>query len=311
MGYPKHPREGQVTPDEVAPGERLLTARDITTPELAEVRMSGKTATRRGPAPRKAVPAEVMKAMRKTAMHAGRDTTEQRPTSVAPTELEIPMTDGTTETMIAADVRLNDRQELKDAPPPPPGYRYNLVGRLVPLIELRIPLTDPKGKALFLDILELTGSARTGLDALGIASIKCLQSELARDAAFNEAYDVALERHRDRIYAAARHRAVEGYEVPIVGGRNKDEIVAYERKYSDNIMMLMLKRHFPEFREAGSAAGPKITVNTDNRSVNVTGVDVTKLDREQRKKLRDFLESLPAADRPAIMDASSTEKETK
>lgn len=176
--------------------------------------------------------------------------------------------------------------EATDAPPPPPGYRYDIRGRLLPLLQTRLPLTDPQAQEIFLEILELTGNARAALDALGIVTPEAINTHIQRDPAFAERIQIAVERHRQKIYAAAFQRAVHGYEVPIVGGQFKDEIVAYERRYSDSLMALLLKRHFPEFREAGASSTTKVTVNNQP----VLKVDVSALPKKKRDALRLFLE---------------------
>lgn len=67
------------------------------------------------------------------------------------------------------------------------------------------------------------------------------------NAEYNEFMDDALAYYADTVVGAAHQRAVHGYTVPIVGGRNKDEIVAHEVRYSDSLMAMMLKTVDPRF----------------------------------------------------------------
>lgn len=178
------------------------------------------------------------------------------------------------------------------APPPPAGYRYSLLGKLVPLMETRVSLATHEGQAIFLEVLELTGSTRSAMDAIGMISHSSLQGCLDRMPELSEAYDAAMDRHRATIYKAAHARAVHGYDVPIVGGQFKDTIVAYERRYSDGIMALMLKRHFKEFADT-SGQGAKVTINNTNQTAALGVVDLSKLNKEQRSQLRGFLAAEP------------------
>lgn len=170
-----------------------------------------------------------------------------------------------------------------DLPPPPPGYRYTMDGRLVPFLETRLPIDTVEAQAVYCTILQITGSKRAAADAVGHASVVRIEKQLALDPIFHENTQVALDRHREAIYAAAHSRATVGYLVPVIGGKNKDEIVAYERRYSDTLLALLLKRHFPEF---AAAATPKLTVNNTQNNVNLSTPDLSKLSREQRDRIR-------------------------
>lgn len=150
----------------------------------------------------------------------------------------------------AATLRLASGQALvRDAPPPPPGYRYTLDGRCIPLKELQMDINDPAAQAIFLEIIEKTGSLRAACDAIGMENPQDAIIHMKSHPTFASRLESSVERHRQTLYNAAYQRAVHGYERPIVGGRNKDEIVAHERVYSDSLLAMLLKRHFPEFRE--------------------------------------------------------------
>lgn len=184
---------------------------------------------------------------------------------------------------------------MMQAPHPPPGYRYDLIGKLVPVLQTRIPICEPEAQKLFLDVLEITGSVRAACDACGIMAVSTVEHHMNRDPDFEQRFEAAMQRHRDQLYAAAVQRAVHGYDVPIVGGPYKDEIVAYERKYSDSLLALLLKRHIPEFREAAASSSTKVTINNQPNNVKV-GVDISKLDKSQRQQLRGFLADMPEAE---------------
>ena len=78
----------------------------------------------------------------------------------------------------------------------------------------------------------------------------------ARDssATFRAAWDEALEEARELLEAEARRRASIGVDEPVF---YKGKVVGHIRKYSDNLLMFLLKAHWPEkFRDAVEYSGP-------------------------------------------------------
>lgn len=216
-----------------------------------------------------------------------RSSTQPTNTRVSPSATEsIEDLPTTTRTLTAIPPHELPREVQRDAPPPPPGYRYTLDGRLVPLVESIADLRDPASQAVACEIVERVGSLRAAADALGV-SLPKLKSALAADPEFCEAMEAGADRHRNAIYESAYRRATEGYDVPIVGGRNKDEIVAYERRYSDSLTKTLLQRHFPEFRDQKPVSVVNVTSNTLN------AFDPAKLDRTDRDHLRRILKAGP------------------
>jgi hypothetical protein len=192
------------------------------------------------------------------------------------------------------------RAELRDAPPPPDGYRYTLDGRLVPLGESTTDIATVEAQAIACEIVEKTGSLQAAADALCIR-LSTLKLQLRKDVEFQEAMDESADRHRQAIYQSAYQRAVVGYDVPIVGGKEKNEIVAYERRYSDTLTALMLKRHFTEFREAAKpVANVTVTNNTLNVDSNIDEKKLAKLTREERAVLKKILKDQPEDTTPVL-----------
>lgn len=195
----------------------------------------------------------------------------------------------TTRKLVAVPTHLLevDPLSVRDAPPPPPGYRYTLDGRLVPLLDSRADLSEPSAQAVVCEIAEATGNLRAACDALGVTKNQ-LMKRIEEDPLFQEALEAACDRHRNKLYESAYRRAVHGHLVPIVGGPDKNEIVAYERRFSDSLTKEMLRRHFPEFREA--AKSPNATFNKTTVNVGVGGgptlEELRKLSREERGQLR-------------------------
>ena len=116
-------------------------------------------------------------------------------------------------------------------------------------------------KPLFLDALRGTGNVRLAASNADVARQVAYR---ARDssATFRADWDEALEEARELLEAEARRRAAIGVEEPVF---YKGQVVGHIRKYSDNLLMFLLKAHWPEkFREnlsidqrvSGSDGGP-------------------------------------------------------
>ena len=111
-------------------------------------------------------------------------------------------------------------------------------------------MTQKKGrrswKPLFLDTLRGTGNVRLAASNAGVARQVVYR---ARDssATFRVDWDEAIEEARELLEAEARRRAAVGIDEPVF---YKGEVVGHIRKYSDNLLMFLLKAHWPEkFRE--------------------------------------------------------------
>ena len=114
-------------------------------------------------------------------------------------------------------------------------------------------------KPLFLDTLRGTGNVRLAASNADVAPQVAYR---ARDssATFRADWDEALEEARELLEAEARRRAAIGVDEPVF---YKGKVVGHIRKYSDNLLMFLLKAHWPEkFREnhavehSGPGGGP-------------------------------------------------------
>ena len=120
-----------------------------------------------------------------------------------------------------------------------------------------VPFTSDR-KQQFLDLFrshpELKGCRGLCAEAVGV-SITTLYDHLKRDPEFAEAFEDALQAFIDEnMFAPALKRARDGVERPIIGGKFKDEIITYERVYSDSLMAMMLRAHRAEFKDGKDAA---------------------------------------------------------
>ena len=145
-------------------------------------------------------------------------------------------------------------------------------------------------KPLFLDTLRGTGNVRLAASNADVARQVAYR---ARDSSptFRADWDEALEEARELLEAEARRRAAVGVEEPVF---YKGAVVGHIRKYSDNLLMFLLKAHWPDkFREnvsvdqrvSGRDGGPVKTEHTFTPSQELWDEVVRK--RVEFEKLRD------------------------
>lgn len=100
----------------------------------------------------------------------------------------------------------------------------------------------------------LNSYARTGLVFVSCKSAGVSEETVrhyTRDniEGFADEYAEAKGMYRDSLEAEIHRRAVLGVEEPIVGGKDRDEIVTYVTRYSDRLLEFHSKRHIAEYRE--------------------------------------------------------------
>ena len=101
-------------------------------------------------------------------------------------------------------------------------------------------------KQLFLDTLRGTGNVRLSARNANVTR-QVVYRARDRSAKFRADWDEALEEARELLEAEARRRAAIGVDEPVF---YKGEVVGHIRKYSDTLLMFLLKAHWPEkFRE--------------------------------------------------------------
>jgi hypothetical protein len=103
-------------------------------------------------------------------------------------------------------------------------------------------------KEVFITAYAQCGQIQRSCDAVGI-TWKSYMRERQRDPEFAERCDEAERRYADALIVELRRRAVDGWEEPVVGGRNRDEIVAYVKKYDSNLLLAELRKRVPEYKE--------------------------------------------------------------
>lgn len=97
-------------------------------------------------------------------------------------------------------------------------------------------------RAAFLEALSGTGNVSAAARAAG-ASRSGAYALKAADAGFAAEWADALETAVDALDAEARRRALEGVEVPHF---HQGRVAGTVRKYSDSLLMFLLRAHRPE-----------------------------------------------------------------
>lgn len=106
----------------------------------------------------------------------------------------------------------------------------------------------PEVLELFLDHIRKTGRKYESAKIAGV-SYATLSTYMNKNM-WNLADRVAeaMEDYREAIEQEIHRRAIEGVPEPIIGGKDRDEIITYVQRYSDRLLEFHAKRHIPEYR---------------------------------------------------------------
>jgi len=114
-------------------------------------------------------------------------------------------------------------------------------------------------KVQFLEEFVRSGLMYEAAEKVGVTGAT-IMSHAKEDEAFGAAYEEAKQLCIDTtLVKEARRRALEGTDKPLIGGRNKDEIIAYEKIYDSRLHELLLKASRPEEYRENAKAGINIT----------------------------------------------------
>lgn len=95
-----------------------------------------------------------------------------------------------------------------------------------------------------------------------------VRSYLKTNPLFQEMVEDAKAIYRDKIVRAVHERAVEGIQEPLLGGRERNQVVGYKRVYSDRLLELEAKRVEHSYRDKGgieiNTGGGVMVVNAGN-----------------------------------------------
>jgi hypothetical protein len=124
---------------------------------------------------------------------------------------------------------------------------------------------DADRKQRFLAFFEQHGLFYQAAAAAGVSG-QCVRDHLKADADFKAAFDEAEGAFKDRVEQEVQRRAVEGYDeyVTCKDGLVKDEQgnPVMQRRYSDKLLELFIKRLRPEAFRENRAAQVAVNVNT-------------------------------------------------
>ena len=106
---------------------------------------------------------------------------------------------------------------------------------------------DDTAKGVFLNVLGKTGRRQQAADAAGVC-LHTVNAHREDDPEFERAYQRALGKWADTIHTLAIKLA-NGVKKPIIGGKDKDQIVAHELVHATNLLAMEMKRTNPEYKE--------------------------------------------------------------
>ena len=111
----------------------------------------------------------------------------------------------------------------------------------------------PPWKRNFLTYLSSSGNVSASAEAAGTSRRNAYKARYSSEA-FAAKWDEAIAQATDKLELEARRRAVSGVDEPIY---YKGQLVTTIKKYSDNLLITLLKAHRPEkFRERFEHTGP-------------------------------------------------------
>ncbi len=153
----------------------------------------------------------------------------------------------------------------------------------------------PDRQAMYLFLLETTGMAGKSAVQAGVSqsavSYRTNPNSPGFDPEFRQSVEDAKNLYNESIETEIHRRGVHGWKEPVFGGKDRDQIVGYVRKYSDQLLMQHAKARNPIYKD-------KLQVTKDEGETAATPLTeaMANLGREQRAKLKDFMKSLEPSD---------------
>jgi hypothetical protein len=107
---------------------------------------------------------------------------------------------------------------------------------------------DDAAKERYLTVLAATGFKTRAALAAGV-SCQTVGTHAENDPDFAEAMQGALEQYHARFMEHWDELVYEGTEEPIIGGKDRDEVIAHKRVYPINLIAMEARRVEPGFKE--------------------------------------------------------------
>jgi hypothetical protein len=103
---------------------------------------------------------------------------------------------------------------------------------------------DDQKRDRFLTFFRERGLFMRACEASGV-SPGTVRNHLNKDPEFKALYEDAKVAVTEHLEAEAWRRATEGVQKPIIGGKDRDEVVCHEQVYSDGLLTMLLKGNMP------------------------------------------------------------------
>lgn len=107
---------------------------------------------------------------------------------------------------------------------------------------------DDAAKDRYLTVLAKTGFKTRAALAAGV-SCQTVATHAENDPDFAEAMQGALEQYHARFMEHWDTLVYEGTDEPMIGGKDKDEVVCYKKVYPTNLIAMEARRVEPGFKE--------------------------------------------------------------
>lgn len=158
-----------------------------------------------------------------------------------------------------------------------PKSKHTTLDIYTPLFQRKYPdgiKFDADRMYRFLEAYMATGRVGFACEAASVSAMT-VRTVRKEDPLFADAYDHAETVFRDTIEDELFKRAMIGEEEPIIGGRNRDEVVAVVRRKSDRLLERIMNKHLPEYRD-----NKQLDVNVSG-GVLVVGATMTEEEFEK------------------------------
>lgn len=107
---------------------------------------------------------------------------------------------------------------------------------------------DDAAKERYLTVLAATGFKTRAAQAAGVTR-QTVATHEENDPDFAEAMQEALDHYHSRFMQHWDTLVYEGTEEPIIGGKDRDEVIAHKRVYPINLIAMEARRVEPGFKE--------------------------------------------------------------
>ncbi len=119
---------------------------------------------------------------------------------------------------------------------------------------------SPERKREFLKHYRKTGQYAISAEMVGVNS-STVHDHRKKDKAFADQCEEAKQHWiEETLLSAAVARATQGVKRAVIGGKDRDQVILYEREYSDSLLSQLLRANKPEFNK-GAEGGPDGTGN--------------------------------------------------